>query len=82
MTLEELLFEINIHSDTGIYLEGKFRGSVATLMSLENLYHAYAHLEVDTITCDDVYTDNLKITLKKRVIKCCNYLKDTKQISL
>ena len=72
MTLAQLLHEINIHGDTGIYLEGKFRGSIATLMRLENLYNAYAYLEVDTITCDDVYTDNLKIILNRKEEKHAN----------
>ena len=62
MTLERLLFQVKIDSDAGIYFEGKFRGTVSILMSSDVFYNAYALLDVDTITCDDV-TDNLKIIL-------------------
>ena len=64
MTLEKLLSKIKIDSDTGFYFEGKFRCSIAELMSSDIFYNAYAHLEVDSIAIDDVYTDKLKITLK------------------
>ena len=63
MTLEKLLFQIKIDSDTGIYFEGKFRCTISTLMSSDIFYNAYALLEVDSIAIDDVYTDKLKITL-------------------
>ena len=62
MTLEKLLFQIKIDGDAGIYFEGKFRGTVSTLMGSDIFYNAYALLEVDTITIDDA-TDNLKIIL-------------------
>ena len=62
MTLEKLLFRVKTDSDAGIYFDGKFRGTVSILMSSDVFYNAYALMDVDTITCDDV-TDNLKIIL-------------------
>ena len=62
MTLEKLLFQVKIDSDTGIYFEGNFRCTVSTFMSSDIFYNAYALLDVDTITTDDS-TDNLKIIL-------------------
>ena len=62
MTLEKLLFQIKIDTAAGIYLDGKFRCTIDALLRVDNLYNAYALLEVDTITIDDS-TDNLKIIL-------------------
>ena len=63
MILAQLVYETNIDSNTGIYLEGDFRCTIDALLRFDNLYNAYALKEVDTIIIDDV-TDELKITLK------------------
>ena len=64
MTLAQLLHEINIDNNTGIYVEGNFRCTIGALLRVDNLYNAYALMEVDMITIDDYIPDELKITLK------------------